>query len=130
MVRSRVLLVIIAASLIISAAMGTRQTFGLFLSPLALERGLPVTTIALAIALHNLVWGLAQPLAGAAADRWGAAPVVGLGVLSYAAGLAVAATTSSGIALVVGMGVLVGLGMSGTTFGVVLTAVGRAASAE
>jgi MFS family permease len=128
MVRSRLFLVVLAASLIISAAMGARQTFGLFLSPLALERGLPVSTIALAIALHNLVWGLAQPLAGAAADRYGAAPVVGLGVLSYAAGLAVAATTSSGVVLVLGMGLLVGLGMSGTTFGVVLSAVGRAAT--
>ncbi|HLG47864.1 MAG TPA: MFS transporter [Reyranella sp.] len=130
MVRSRVFLIVIAASVIISTAMGARQTFGLFLSPLALERGLPVSTIALAIALHNLVWGLAQPLAGAAADRWGAAPVVGLGVLSYAAGLGVAATTSSGIVLVLGMGLLVGFGMSGTTFGVVLSAVGRAATPQ
>jgi predicted MFS family arabinose efflux permease len=130
MVRSRVFLIIIAASVIISAAMGARQTFGLFLSPLAIERGLPVSTIALAIALHNLVWGLAQPLAGAAADRWGAAPVVGLGVLSYAAGLGVAATTSSGLVLVLGMGLLVGFGMSGTTFGVVLSAVGRAATPQ
>jgi len=130
MVRSRLFVVVIAASLIISAAMGARQTFGLFLSPLAVERGLPVSTIALAIALHNLVWGLTQPMVGAAADRWGAAPVVGLGVLSYAAGLAVAATTSSGIVLVLGLGLLVGIGMSGTTFGVVLSAVGRAASPE
>jgi predicted MFS family arabinose efflux permease len=128
MVRSRLLLVIVAASVIISAAMGARQTFGLFLSPLAIEHGLPVGTIALAIALHNLVWGLAQPLAGAAADRWGAAPIVGVGALAYAAGLAVAATTTSGLVLVLGMGVLVGIGMSGTTFGVVLSAVGRAAS--
>jgi len=130
MVRSRVFLIVVAASVIISAAMGARQTFGLFLSPLAIDRGLPVSTIALAIALHNLVWGLAQPLAGAAADRWGAAPVVGLGVLSYAAGLGVAATTSSGLVLVLGMGLLVGFGMSGTTFGVVLSAVGRAATPQ
>lgn len=130
MVRNKAFLVVIAASVIISAAMGIRQTFGLFLGPLALERGLPVGTIALAIALHNLVWGLAQPLVGAAADRYGASRIVALGVLSYAAGLAIAATTSSGIVMVLGLGVLVGLGMSGTTFGVVLSAVGRAASPE
>ncbi|CAN5474630.1 MFS transporter [soil metagenome] len=89
-----------------------------------------MSTIALAIALHNLVWGLAQPITGAVADRHGAARIVALGVLSYAAGLALAATTSSGLVLVLGMGVLVGLGMSATTFGVVLTAVGRAATPE
>jgi predicted MFS family arabinose efflux permease len=130
MVRSRAFLVVVAASVIISAAMGARQTFGLFLGPLAIERGLPVSTIALAIALHNLVWGLAQPFAGAAADRYGATRLVGLGILAYGAGLGVAATTSSGFVLVLGLGVLVGLGMSCTTFGVVLTAVGRAAPPE
>ena len=130
MVRSRLFLVVVAASVIISAAMGVRQTFGLFLSPLAVERGIPVSTIALAVALHNLVWGLAQPITGAAADRHGAARIVALGVLSYAAGLTLAATTSSGLVLVIGMGVLIGLGMSATTFGVVLTAVGRTATPE
>ena len=122
--------VILAAALIISVAMGTRQTFGLFVGPLALERALPVSVIALAIALHNLVWGLAQPIAGAAADRFGAAPVVALGAFAYAGGLAVAASAGSGAVMVLGMGLLVGIGMSCTTFGVVLTAVGRAASAE
>ncbi|MGD9881770.1 MAG: MFS transporter [Reyranella sp.] len=126
----RVLIVVVAAALMMSVAMGTRQTFGLFLGPLAQERGLAITTIALAIALHNLVWGLAQPLAGAAADRFGAAPVVILGAIAYAAGLALTAITDSGVLLVLGMGLLVGIGMSCTTFGVVLTAVGRAATAE
>src|SRR4029078_3540362 len=116
MIRSRLFLVVVAASVIISAAMGVRPNLGLFLSPLAVERGIPVSTIALAIALHNLVWGLVQPITGAAADRHGAARIVALGVLSYAGGLALAATTSSGVVLVLGMGVLIGLGMSATTF--------------
>ncbi|MBS0517255.1 MAG: MFS transporter [Proteobacteria bacterium] len=128
--RNPIVIVVVAASLIISAAMGARQTFGLFLGPLALERGLPVGQIALAIALHNLVWGLAQPLAGAAADRHGAAPIVALGAIAYAAGLALAATTASGIVMMLGLGLLVGIGMSCTTFGVVMTAVGRSATPE
>ena len=119
-----------AASLVIGMAMGTRQTFGLFLGPLAVERGLPVGVIALAIALHNLVWGFTQPLAGAAADRYGAPPVVALGVIAYAAGLGLTALTDSALVTMLGMGLLVGIGMSCTTFGVVMTAVGRAASAE
>ena len=57
----RAVLVVLAGALILSAAMGIRQTFGLYLDPFALERGVPVGMLALAIALHNLVWGLTQP---------------------------------------------------------------------
>ena len=128
--RNKATLVVLAAALILSAAMGVRQTFGLFIGPFSFDRGLPVTLIAFAIALHNLVWGFAQPFAGAAADRYGAAPVVAFGAVAFAAGLVLAAVAPSGIMLVVGMGVLVGIGVSCTTFGVVLTAVGRVASAE
>src|ERR1700722_10210300 len=123
-------LVVIAGALILSAAMGIRQTFGLFIGPFSFDRGVPVTLIAFAIALHNLVWGLAQPFAGAAADRYGSAPVVGFGAITFAAGLALAAMAPSGAMLVVGMGLLVGIGISCTSFGVVLTAVGRVASPE
>jgi MFS family permease len=86
--------------------------------------------IALAIALHNLVWGFAQPFAGAAADRYGAAPVVAFGALSFAAGLALSSVAPSGFFLVIGMGLLVGIGVSCTTFAVVLASVGRVASPE
>ena len=67
---NRQTLLILSAAVILSAAMGIRQTFGLFVEPFSLDRGLPVTLIAFAIAIHNLVWGAAQPFAGAAADRW------------------------------------------------------------
>jgi MFS family permease len=122
------LYVIVAAALILSAAMGIRQTFGLFIGPFSFDRGLPVTLVAFAIALHNLVWGFAQPFAGAAADRYGAAPVVAFGATTFAAGLALAASAPSAIALIAGLGLLVGIGVSCTTFGVVLTAVGRVAT--
>lgn len=124
------MLVILAGALILSAAMGIRQTFGLFIGPFSFDRGLPVTQIAFAIALHNLVWGFAQPFAGAAADRYGSAPVVAFGATTFAAGLGLAAVAPNGALLVVGMGLLVGIGVSCTTFGVVLPAVGRTASPE
>ncbi len=127
---SHTTLVIIAGALILSAAMGIRQTFGLFIGPFSFDRGLPVTLIAFAIALHNLVWGFAQPFAGAAADRYGSAPVVAFGATTFAAGLGIAAVAPSGPMLIVGMGLLVGIGVSCTTFGVVLPAVGRVASPE
>jgi predicted MFS family arabinose efflux permease len=123
-------MVVVAGALILSAAMGIRQTFGLFVDPLSLDRSMSLSVIALAIAVHNLVWGFAQPFAGAAADRYGAAPVVGFGALSFAAGLALSAVASSGVLLVIGMGVLVGIGVSCTTFAVVLTSVGRVAAPE
>ncbi len=123
-----VIMGVLAGGAIMSAAMGARQTFGLFITPFSFDRGLPVTEIAFAIALHNLVWGAAQPFAGSAADRYGAAPVVAFGAVTYAAGLAVAAISSSGPMLVLGMGILVGIGISCTSFGVVLTAVGRASA--
>lgn len=124
------MLVVVSGALIMSAAMGIRQTFGLFVEPFSVDRGMPVTLVAFAIALHNLVWGFAQPFAGAAADRYGAAPVVAFGALTFASGLTLAALVPNGVTLVVGMGLLVGIGISCTSFGVVLTAVGQAASAE
>ncbi|KGM30653.1 MFS transporter, partial [Inquilinus limosus] len=126
----RIGVVILAGALIMSAAMGARQTFGLFIGPFSFDRGLPVTLTAFAIALHNLVWGFTQPFAGAAADRWGSPPVVAFGAVAFAAGLVLTAFASSGVLLVLGLGLLVGIGISCTTFGVVLTALGRAAPPE
>ncbi|CAB3785427.1 MFS transporter [Paraburkholderia fynbosensis] len=124
------MLVTLTGALILSAAMGIRQTFGLFIGPFSFDRGLPVTQIAFAIALHNLVWGFAQPFAGAAADRYGSAPVVAFGATTFAAGLGLAAVAPNSALLIVGMGLLVGIGVSCTTFGVVLPAVGRIATPE
>ena len=76
------------------------------------------------------MWEFAQPFAGAAADRYGSAPVVAFGATTFAAGLGLAAVAPSGAMLIVGMGLLVGIGVSCTTFGVVLPAVGRIASPE
>ena len=123
-------LVVVSGVLILGAVMGIRQTFGLFIGPFSYDHGVPITLVAFAIALHNLVWGFAQPFAGAAADRYGFAPVVGFGAFAFAAGLGLAAVASSGPMLVLGMGLLVGIGVSCTSFGVVMTAVGRAASPE
>ena len=123
--RQGLLAAILAGGGIMSLAMGVRQSFGLWLDPLVAQ-GHGLGLVALAIALHNLAWGFAQPFAGAAADRFGPAPVVALGGLLYAAGLALVALSASGVALLLGLGLLVGLGISCTSFGVVLAALGRA----
>jgi MFS family permease len=122
--------VVVAGGIVMSVAMGIRQSFGLYLGPFTIETGVPYAAFALTIAIHNLVWGLSQPFAGAAADRYGTAPVVIVGSLIFAAGLALTSVYRSELVTLVGFGVLVGIGLSATTFGIILSSVGRSASAE
>src|SRR5215469_15566993 len=122
------LVIIIASGVMMTLAMGIRQTFGLFLDPLSYANGLPVTVWALAMAIQNIVWGLTQPLAGAVVDRYGTPVVAVFGIVAYAAGLALTAILPGTTAIVLAMGVLVGVGLACTGFGTALAAVGRAAS--
>ena len=122
------LAIIVASGVMMTLAMGIRQTFGLFLDPLSYANGLPITVWALAMALQNIVWGLGQPIAGAVVDRYGTSVVAVFGIVLYAAGLFVTALVPSGTAIILAMGVLVGIGLACTGFGTALAAVGRAAS--
>jgi MFS family permease len=115
------------ASAILFLALGTRQGFGLFLQPMCSALGWGRETFSAAIALQNLLWGLAQPFAGAIADRFGAGRVLVVGGLCYAAGLVLMAYSSTGIELNLSTGLLVGIGLSACSFGVVLGVVGRRA---
>jgi MFS family permease len=117
---------VLAGAFVVSLALGIRQTFGLFIAPYGEQRDISLASLSFAIALQNLVWGLAQPLTGAATDRYGASGVIVVGALLYSGGLALAAFVPSAGAAIVGIGVLVGLGMACMTFAVVLPAVGRA----
>jgi MFS family permease len=109
-------------------AMGIRQSFGLYLGPFTIETNVPYAYFAFTIALHNLVWGLSQPFAGAAADRYGSTPVIIAGGIIFAGGLAMTSAFHNDLATLIGFGVLVGIGLSATTFGIILSSVGRAAS--
>jgi len=121
---------IIAGALTITVSMGVRQTYGLFIQPFTAETGVTVTTFAMAIAIQNLIWGLAQPVAGAAADSRGAGRVLVLGGILYTLGMALTAIAEDPYMLILGAGILVGLGLSCTTFAVVLGVVGRRVSEE
>ena len=123
-------IVIASAAAIVTLAMGVRQAFGLFLPPMSIELGIGRGDFGLAVAISNLVFGLAQPIVGALADRHGAGRVVLAGTLVYVAGLAGAAWVGSALGLHLTFGLLVGLAMSATTFVVVLGAVGRVVPAE
>ncbi len=126
----RLMMVVIAGGVLVSVTMGIRQSFGLFLTPFSYEYGLPITVWAFAVALHNLLWGLAQPFVGALADRYGAPLVIIVGALIYCAGLAITGLVPSEPGMIVGTGLMVGFAMSCTSFGVILAAIGRAAAPE
>lgn len=121
--------VIAAGALIISVGLGIRQTFGLYIGPIAGEHLVTVGLLSLAIALQNLMWGVAQPFAGALTDRFGPAPVVAGGAVLYALGVVAVALRPDALAVVLGFGLLVGLGQAAMTFAVVISSVSRAADA-
>ncbi len=126
----RTAITVFAAAAIVTLAMGVRQTFGLFLPDMSVGLGIGRSSFGLALALQNLIFGLAQPFVGAIADRHGAGRVVAVGALVYAIGLIGASLAGGALGLHLSFGVLVGMALSATTFVVVLGAVGRVVSPE
>ncbi len=122
--------VLLCGAVLLTLAMGIRQTFGLFLAPMSTDLGVGREAFAFAMALQNLLWGVLQPLTGMIADRFGAVPVLLAGTAAYALGLTVMSGASSPWDLYAGGGVLVGMAMSATSFSVVLGVVGRVVAPE
>lgn len=123
-------IVAFAGCLIGSLNLGTRTTFGLFQTDILRDLSITPSDFGLALAIQNLLWGVATPFMGAIADKFGSMRMIILGALLYAVGLYVMGTADSLMSFHVGAGVLIGLGMGGTGFGVVLGAVGRRVPAE
>ena len=117
--------IIVAGCLIAALNGGPRSTMGFFLTPMSSEHGWGREVFALAIAIQNLAWGAAQPFAGMLADKFGTARVLCLGALLYALGLALMSQTSDPVTLQLTAGVLVGLGIAGSAFMLVLAAFAR-----
>ena len=126
----RLVAAIVCGGLIVWLSVGTRQSFGLFLQPITGDLGWSREMFAFALALQNLMWGLAQPFAGMVADRYGSARVLVVGTAVYAAGLALMSGTSAAWHFHLGAGVLIGLALAATSFAVVLSAVGRLVAPE
>jgi MFS family permease len=110
-------LVLVAAAGAFAMTMGTRQTMGLFLSPLNSATGLGIGNISLAFAFGQLWWGLTQPFAGAVADKIGAGRVLFAGMLLVAAGTVITPwmTTTAGLIFSIGVLAAGGAGMAGTS---------------
>jgi MFS family permease len=104
---------------------GPRATLGFFLQPMSQELGWGRDVFALAIAIQNLLWGVALPFVGAIADRYGTLLPLTVGGLIYAAGLALMAYSTTPAMLHASTGVLVGFGLAGASFTLVLAAFGK-----
>ncbi|MEY2890385.1 MAG: hypothetical protein RJA98_293 [Pseudomonadota bacterium] len=122
--------VLVCGAAIVTLSMGIRHGFGLWLQPITTERGWTRETFAFAIAIQNLAWGLAGPVAGMLADRFGAFRVLLLGSLLYALGLVGMGLSASPWALMGSAGLLLGLAQSGTTYAVVYGVIGRNVPAD
>ena len=117
--------VLLCGAAIVTLSMGIRHGFGLWLQPITMDRGWTRETFAFAIAVQNLAWGVAGPVAGALADRFGAFRVLVAGSLLYALGLVLMALSSSGLAFTGSAGLLLGMAQSGTTYAIVYGVIGR-----
>ena len=119
--------ILIAGSAILMINFAIRASFGVFQIPIASEFGWLRSDFSMAIAIQNLAWGIGQPIFGALAERFGDRRAIIAGALLYAAGLVL-----SSLAVTPGqhwvLEILVGFGIAGTGFGVILAIVGRATS--
>lgn len=121
--------ILISASVILFLSFTIRSSFGVFQIPIAADLGWLRSEFSLAIAIQNLAWGLATPVFGAIAERFGDKKAIFLGTLLYAAGLCLSAYSISPVQHQ-WLEMFVGFGIAGTGFGVVLGVVGRSATPE
>ncbi|MDP3341854.1 MFS transporter [Frigidibacter sp.] len=121
--------VLISGCVVIMLSFAIRASFGVFQLPIANEFGWPRADFSLAIAIQNLAWGIGQPIFGAVAEKFGDRRAIIAGAILYAAGLVLSSLAVTPLQHQL-LEILVGFGIAGTGFGVILAVVGRAASAE
>jgi len=121
------LFLVVCGGLVMGLALGARHVQGLFLAPMTLDRG---WTREAAIAMQNLLWGVAQPFTGMIADRFGSAKVILAGIVTYTAGLYLMSISVTTAELNLSAGLLIGLALSGTAFGVIYGALSRLVAPE
>lgn len=122
---SRLPLIIVCGCAIACLTFGPRATAGLMLTPISETNGWGRDVFALSFAIQNLLWGLGQPFAGGFADRFGARPVLIVGGLLYAAGLALMPLSTTPGAMHLSAGVMIGFALSGASFSIVIGAFGK-----
>src|SRR6185503_10850934 len=113
-----VVIVTLAAAGVLMVTNGARQSMGLFVSPLNSATGVGIVTISFAMAVAQFVWGAAQPVAGALADRYGPSRVLLGGVVLSAIGLAITPFMDSGLGLTLSLGLVMAVGTGASSFAV------------
>jgi len=121
--------ILAGAAILLSLAMGMRQSFGLFQPSIIHDTAITTADFSLATALQNVVWGISQPFAGLLADRFGARYVMLTGVLVYAAGLLIMMISTSALVFTIGAGLCIGLALSCTASSMTMTVTSRTVSA-
>jgi MFS family permease len=116
------LIIILCGCAIALLSFGPRSSLGFFIQPMGRDFSWGRDVFGLALAVQNLLWGLGQPLAGAIADRFGILRVMCVGALLYAGGLLMMRYATTPLSLDLGAGVLIGFGLSGCSFNLVLSA--------
>ena len=122
--------VTLAAAAILMVTMGARQSMGLFISPLNTSTALGITTISLALAVGQLMWGVIQPVAGAVADRYGPAKVLVAGIMLLSLGTAMTPFMTTGLGLILSLGLLSAIGSGAGSFSVLIGAASPHLAAE
>ncbi|MGQ0525980.1 MAG: MFS transporter, partial [Betaproteobacteria bacterium] len=120
--------VLACGGIILTISLGIRHGFGLYLQPLTMDLGIGREVFAIALALQNLVYGLAQPFTGMIADKYGAARVLIGGTVLYALGLVLMSYATTSWELNLSAGLLIGAGLACSGFSIVYGVVGRAFS--
>jgi len=116
------LVIIVCGCVIALLSFGPRSSLGFFVQPMGRELSWGRDVFGLALAVQNLLWGLGQPIAGAIADRFGVLRVMCVGAVLYAGGLLMMRYAATPLSLDIGAGVLIGFGLSGCSFNLVLSA--------
>ncbi len=125
MKRDHVLLVVAAAAALMALTFGMRMALSLFISAINTHTGVGLVAISLAFAVSQLMWGVSQPIAGAIADRYGAAKVIAGGLVMIGLGNALIPLAGSTAALVFFIGILIAVGAGAGGLSIVLAAVAR-----
>ena len=120
----------LAAAGILMVTMGARQSLGLFVGPLNTSTGLGIVAISFALAVGQFAWGAVQPLAGAAADRWGPRPVLLAGIVLLAIGSAITPFMTSAWGLTFAIGLVSAMGAGAGSFSVLIGAAAQRMPAE
>src|SRR5215469_7040678 len=114
---------VMTAALILLITMGARQTIGLFVAPLNAATGLGIVSISLAVAIGQFIWGFAQPVFGAVADRYGAGRVIAFGGVMLALGTAATPFVHSEWQLIATLGLISAFGAGAGSLAILIGAI-------